>query len=255
MFAVEHQRLPGIDRQRRRAGDAHRLDGRQADHRHVEAHVLVRLRHLDDADTGPGQMTGAANHLVGAFHRFDGHDRLVLDGDGLADVERGNRVRHPVAELEVGAFPLVGRAIAEHALAGEQRRQEHRRVEQLDPLVFHDVRHRGDQRIGVPRLEAPEHRQQRQVRDDAGEDLDMTHLPRHHRLRHAGGLEELDALAELSEGDPVEGGVGLPRRGLEVGERFFLDGDDRDLVAEVTGALQCEERKFAVAGDDADACH
>ena len=62
-------------------------------------------------------------------------------------------------------------------------------------------------------------------------------------------------LAELSERDPVKGGVGLPSRGLEVGKGFFLDGDDRDLVAEVTGALQCEEGEFAVAGDDAYACH
>ena len=133
---------------------------------------------------------------------------------------------------------------AEHTLTGEQGRQEHGRVEQVDALVFHDFGHRGDQRVGVPRLEAPEHRQQGQVRDDGGEDLDMTHLARHHRLRDAGGLEELDALAQLSQGDPVKGGVGLPRRGLEVGERLFLDGDHRDLVAKVTGALQCEERNL-----------
>ena len=47
--AVEHERLARVDRQRGRAGDAHRLDRGEADDRHVEAHVLLRLGHLDDA--------------------------------------------------------------------------------------------------------------------------------------------------------------------------------------------------------------
>ena len=62
-------------------------------------------------DARPGQMPGAPNHLVGAFHRLDGHHRQVLDRDRLADVEPRNRVGHPVAELEV-LLLLVGRARA-----------------------------------------------------------------------------------------------------------------------------------------------
>ena len=45
----------------------------------------------------------------------------------------------------------------------------------------------------------------------------------------------------------------LARRVLEVGERLFLDRDDRDVVAEIAGALEGEKGKLAVAGDDADA--
>ena len=41
--------LPASTDSADRAGRAHRLDRRDADDRHVEAHVLLRLRHLDDA--------------------------------------------------------------------------------------------------------------------------------------------------------------------------------------------------------------
>jgi len=44
----------------------HRLDGRQADHGHVESHVLIRLRHFDDPRAGARQASGPRNHLVGA---------------------------------------------------------------------------------------------------------------------------------------------------------------------------------------------
>ena len=86
-------------------------------------------------------------------------------------------------------------------------------------------------------------------------DLDVSDLACHDRLGHAGRLEQLDALAELAERDPVQRRAGLPGRLLQVGEGFLLDGDDDDLVTEITGALQCEKRKLAVAGDEADACH
>src|SRR5206468_12191304 len=48
--AVDHERLAGIDGQHRRAGGLHRVDRRDADDRHVEPHVLIWLRDLDDAD-------------------------------------------------------------------------------------------------------------------------------------------------------------------------------------------------------------
>ena len=71
----------------------------------------------------------------------------------------------------------------------------------------------------------------------------------------AGRLQDLDALAQLAERDPVQVGAGLARRLLEIGERLLLDRDDGDVVAEAAGALQHEEGKPAVAGDEADACH
>ena len=80
----------------------HRLDRRDADDRHVEPHVLIRLRHLDDARRPARRFRRRAQIIVvGAFHRLDGHDRLVLDHDRLADVERRDGVRHAVAERDV----------------------------------------------------------------------------------------------------------------------------------------------------------
>ena len=52
-------------------------------------------------DARAGQLSGARNHFVGAFHRLDGHDGAVLHGNRLADIETGNRVGHLVAELEI----------------------------------------------------------------------------------------------------------------------------------------------------------
>ena len=72
------------------AGRRHRLDRRDADHRHIEPHVLLRLGDLDDTDAGPGQLSRSRNHRIGSFHRFDRHDGRGLHRDGLADVEAGN---------------------------------------------------------------------------------------------------------------------------------------------------------------------
>ena len=122
--AIENQRPAGIDRQHRRAGDAHRLDRRQADNRHVEAHVLVRLGDLDDGDAVAGQVTGAGDGLVGAFHGLDRDHRLMLHGDGLADVEAGDRVGHAIAELQILALRLGRRALAQLPLRRQQRFEE-----------------------------------------------------------------------------------------------------------------------------------
>ncbi len=131
-------------------------------------------------------MAGPADDLVGPFHRLDRDHRLVLDRDRLPDVERGDGVRHAVAEGEVLALLLARRALGQHALARQQRLEKRRRVEQLDALVAHDLGDGRNQRVGVAGLEAGEHGQQRQVRHDAGEDLDVLDLAGHHRAGHAG---------------------------------------------------------------------
>ena len=59
-IAVHDQRPARVDRQRRRAGALHRLDRRDADDRHVESHVLVRLRDLDDAHAAARELSGPA---------------------------------------------------------------------------------------------------------------------------------------------------------------------------------------------------
>ena len=145
--------LPGVDRQRvaPAAFIASIVD--DADHRHVEAHVLIRLGDLDDADAGAGELAGARDHRVGPFHRLDRDDRRPLDGDRLADVERrrsrrrcGSRTRNRPAPRR------SARARVRTPVARQQRRQKGGRVEQLDAVVAQHVGDAGDQRVGVLRL-------------------------------------------------------------------------------------------------------
>ena len=79
---------------------------RDANDRHVETHVLRRLRHLHHARARAGERAGPLNGRVRAFHRFDGDDGAILDDDGLTDVETGNRVGDAIAEVEVGLHAL-----------------------------------------------------------------------------------------------------------------------------------------------------
>ena len=92
------------------------------------------------------------------FHRLDGDDRLMLDGDRLSDVEAGDHVGHSVAELEVLLLVVGRRALRQHAGAGQQRRQQRRRVDQLDPVVAQHVGDGADQAIGVSRGQLLQHR-------------------------------------------------------------------------------------------------
>ena len=50
-------------------------------------------------------------------------------------------------------------------------------------------------------------------------------------------------------------GAGVPGCRLEVGKCLFLDPDDGDIVAEAAGALQDQERKPAVAGNQSNGGH
>ena len=146
--------LPGVDRQHRGAGAAHRLNRRQTDDRHVEAHVLLRLGHLDDGAARSGEIAGARDHLVGALHRLDRDDRLVLDGDRLADVQR-RRSRRPCdsRSRDPSAVPRSARARSSTPAPRQQRLQQRRRIEQLDAPSLHDVGDRGNERIGVARTQ------------------------------------------------------------------------------------------------------
>ena len=91
---------------------------------------------------------------------------------------------------------------------------------------------------------------ERQVGHDVGEQLGVLDLPGHHRLRHAGVLQQADQLAELPERDPVQRGRGRPRRDVgEIGKGFFLEGDDGHVVAGAARGVEDEEREAAVAGD------
>ena len=94
-------------------------------------------------------MTGAGDHFIGPFHRLHGNDRLMLDRDCLANIQAGDRVRHPVAELEVLLFCLRRRPTREHACTCEERLQQSGRIYQLDTPLPEHVRHRADQAVGI----------------------------------------------------------------------------------------------------------
>ena len=237
-LAVEHQRPPGVDRQRRRrrrrciasivatptTGTSNRMS-------------CFGFATLTTRTPAPASCAGPRDHLVGPFHRLDRDHRLVLDDNGLADVERrrsrrpcGSRTRSRRARRS-SARGASARPRAPAAVAGTRSSPSAR------CRVAHArrPRPRSARRCSAP-CSRVEHRQQRQVRDDAGEDLDVLDLAGHHRLRHAGRLEDLDALAQLAERDPVEVGAGVARRAFELGKRLLLDGDDGDVVAEAAGA-------------------
>ena len=83
----------------------------------------------------------------------------------------------------------------------------------------------------------------------------MLDLSGHDRLADPGFLQYLDTLTEVAEGDPVEVGPGSAGRPFELGKRLLLHGDDGDVVTEAARALEREEGKPAVAGNQTDAGH
>ena len=139
VLAVEHQRPARVDRQRRRAGAPHRLDRRDADDRHVEPHVLLRLRHLDDRarrgrpDARPGAITSSVPSIASTATTALCLTAIVWPMSSAGDRvgHRGSRTRSPRAPRSVGA-----RSVST-PVARQQRRQERRRIEQLDALVAH----------------------------------------------------------------------------------------------------------------------
>jgi hypothetical protein len=171
---------------------------------------------------GPARVPGTPDHFVGPFHSLDGDDGLMLDGDRLSDVEPGDDVGHAIAELEVLSLVVGRRALRQHARPCQQRRQERRRVDQLDPVVLHDGRDGSNQAIGVSRGQLLERRDEREIRDDAAEDLRMLDLPRHDGSGRASLAQEANARSQLTERDPVNRGAVPLGSVIELGERLFL---------------------------------
>ena len=176
--------LPASTDSTRRAGGLHRLDRRHADDRHVEAHVLLRLRDLDDPHAPAGQLTGARDHRIGPFHRFDRDDRRRLDGDRLADVEAGDRVGDAVAEREIGL--LVARsALAASARLPAPAAASRNAVESRSVMPWSRSTSATAEMIAsvfraLSRISTPS---ARQVGHDVGEQLGVLDLSGHHRLR------------------------------------------------------------------------
>ena len=218
---------------------AHRLDRRDADDRHVEPHVLLRLRDLDDADAGAGEMAGAGDHFVGAFHRLDGHDRLVLHRDRLADVERrrsrrpcGSRTRSPSAPPRSARARSARRRSASSGVRNA--------VESISSMPW--SRSTSATAPMMPsvflRRQLRQHREQRHVRDDAAENIFVCFTwPAITACVTPASLQQLDARARAgrarSSGSSLRGRAAAS---FEFGKRLFLGGDDGDVVARARAA-------------------
>ena len=84
---IDQQRAARVDREHRRADVAHRLHGGHPTTGTSNRMSWFGFATLTIADAGTRQPARAADHLVGALHRFDRHNGAILHGDRLPDVE------------------------------------------------------------------------------------------------------------------------------------------------------------------------
>ena len=135
--------------------DAHRLDRRQADDRHVEPHVLLRLRDLDDR-ARPGPARWPARPITSSVPSIASTATTAwcLTAIVWPMSSAGDRVGHAVAELEVLAAPRrSARACVSTPAPASSGVQQRRRVDQLDAAVAQHVGHGADQAVGASRRE------------------------------------------------------------------------------------------------------
>ena len=91
-----------FDREDPAAGLAHRLDRVDADRRHVEPHVLLRLGNLDDGEAAAAaQGPRSPDGRVGPLNGFQRDDRHVVDDDRLTDVETAKLFGNLPTEADV----------------------------------------------------------------------------------------------------------------------------------------------------------
>ncbi len=82
----------------------------------------------------------------------------------------------------------------------------------------------------------------------------MLDLSGHHRMAHAGLVQDPDARAKVAERHPVQRGSRLAgRRVGELRKPFPFDRDDRYVVALHPGRIEHQEGKAAVAGNETEA--
>src|SRR5580692_9426938 len=114
MVAIEEERFSGVDGKSRGVGAAHDFDCLRADYWNIKAHILRRLADFDHYKAlTTGDAGGAFDGLVGSFHGFDGDASAVADDDGLAEIERGDFLRHFAAIVDICGFGHVRRATAQ----------------------------------------------------------------------------------------------------------------------------------------------
>ena len=239
---------------RRRRPRCIAVDRRDADDRHVEPHVLLRLRDLDDARARAGQRARARDRRIGAFHAFDGHDRAILHDDRLADVEAGDRVRDRGSRTR---SPPASRRSAARCVStpgrATQIREQRRRVHQRDAVLLQHVGHGRDQRVRVLRLAACVSTDSI-VRSGITPPNSLTCLtwPAMTACDDAAAFSVLMHLPSWPSSIQVNVVPPSSRASVSsVGKRLALDRHDDDVVAELAGGAQHEKRKRAVAGDQA----
>ena len=198
-----------------------------------------------------GELAGARDHRVGAFHRLDGDDGRRFHGDGLADVEAGDGVGDAVAELEIGALLVGGRALASARLRGRAAARETRssraasmplsRSTSATPEMIASV-FRAFSRISTPSS----------VRSGtmSAKSLVCLTCPAMTAWVTPASFRRLMHFPSWPSETQCSAAARRPRgRGLEVRKGFFLDGDDGDVVAGAAGGVEHQERKPAVARD------
>src|SRR6185503_17986542 len=81
-------------------------------------------------------------------------------------------------------------------------------------------------------------------------------LARHQRFGHSGLFEHADALAELTERNPVHRRRWRFRGALrQIRKGFFFDGDDGDVIAGAACRVEHQKRKASVPGYQAEPLH
>ena len=228
---VEEDGLVGLEGQHPAAGLGHRLDRRLADGRHVEAHVVALLGHLDEREAAAGVLAGAEDGPVGALDGLDGQDVLVLDGDALADVELADLLGEIPAEGDVGVLRRRGLPARQHSRFHEQLRAEVEGRGERQAVLGELVDDREQERVVAvvaapaeePGAEAAPVGREGEHLPGAVHQVGLVDLARHDEPARAVAREEADHLAELGRPAPVEA-PGEPRE-RRVGQAAQPDDD------------------------------
>ena len=96
LLSIQQQALSRIHRETRRPRRLHHLDRLHADHRHIEAHILIRLRDLHHCQRSAQSrsisvqrthdLPGALDRGVRSFHGLDRNARRFRNHDRLPDI-------------------------------------------------------------------------------------------------------------------------------------------------------------------------
>ena len=250
-LALEQERLARFQGEHGDAGLAADGDRGRADRRDVEAQVLSRLAHLDRHGTAVRQRAAAAQRRIGAFERLDGEHDARFHHDGLADVPRPDAFGDGQAVLDVAPLCGVGLAHRERSLGGEDRGQKQGRLDHRDALAFELLGDAAQQRVVAPLRQPGEEALRALVGGEVLHQRRLADTARHDGAAHAVRLKGADddvELPDLDPGDVVDHGAEL-RRGLPLVRHGH---HPHSLLPRRAGE---EDRKGAVAGDQADVFH